>query len=176
MKKYNKRKVDRCRYAHLHFRGDYTCVQAGWDDDKVVATDAKKCAKCKLFKSKYIEYPLTINGIEEEKIDYERSLHANIGDLVAVRPCTKMKGKTTFLGIYLGELPQCIMHRFNEQTGVLKAETLDNPAIFVPELKKIVWGSGSWWHRIKSEEQLREITDEDINNTWYVKMAKELSK
>ena len=169
------KKIERCKYAHNHFDGTYSCVQAGWDDDKVVPTDEAKCEACENYKSRYIEYPLTINGIDTEKIKYEDSWHAKTGQLVAVRPCGDEYGKKTYVGFYLGDLPLCITHRFNESTGILKAGTMTNPAMFVPELGKIIWGCGSWWHKIESEEQLREISDEDINSVWYVQLAKAMS-
>ncbi len=51
-----------------------------------------------------------------------------------------------------------------------------NPAIFVFDLKKVIYGYESWWGEIKSEEDFRKITDLDINNLWYVKALKELLK
>ena len=52
----------------------------------------------------------------------------------------------------------------------IKLERPGNPAIFVPELGKIIFGMESWWGRIKSEEELKDITDGDIENVWHVKM------
>ena len=171
-----KKKIEKCKFSHLHLKGDYSCVQAGWEDDKVVPTDEAKCEACKLFKSRYIEFPLTINEIETDKISYDDSWHAKVGQLVAVRPCGDEYEKKTYIGFYLGDLPLAITHSFNEKTGILKAGTFDNPAMFVPELGKIIWGCGSWWHAIKNEEELREISDDDISNVWYVKLAKKLSE
>ncbi|SME48916.1 hypothetical protein BACERE00183_04191 [Bacillus cereus] len=37
-------------------------------------------------------------------------------------------------------------------------------------MKEIIYGAGSWWGKINSEEELKEITDADINDVWYVKM------
>lgn len=51
-----------------------------------------------------------------------------------------------------------------------------NPAIFVPDLNRVVWGMESWWGPIESKEKLHQITDEDISNVWYVKAAKEFNK
>lgn len=170
----NDKKIRRCKFSHYHLKGTYACVQAGWDDDQVVETDEQKCEACELFKSRYIEYPITVTNIAKEKIEYNKdTFNGEIGMLVAVRPCSENK---TFVGIFLGNLPLSIMIHHNSETGVLTAETLNNPAIFVPDLRKIIFGCGSWWHRIENEEQLREITDEDINNTWYVKALKEMSK
>lgn len=168
------KKINRCKFSHYHLDGTYACVQAGWGDDQIVPTDAKKCGKCKLFKSRYIEYPITVSKITTEKIEYNKdSYNGEIGMLVAVRPCGDKK---TYVGFFIGNMPVGISISHNRDTGVLKADTYNNPAIFVPELNKIIFGCNSWWYRIESKDQLREISDDDINNTWYVKLAKKLSE
>jgi hypothetical protein len=48
--------------------------------------------------------------------------------------------------------------------------------IFIPEVNEVVWGCGSWWGKIKSEDDLKTITDEDINNVWYVKALNQLEE
>lgn len=68
-----KKKIHRCIYSHPHFKGDYICVQAGLDDDKVVETNEQKCEDCKLFESLYIEYPITVTNIATEKIEYNKA-------------------------------------------------------------------------------------------------------
>ena len=168
------KKINRCKYSHIHLNGEYHCVEAGWEDDKVVTTTEDKCEGCKRFKSRYIEYPITVNNIDVDPINYNDSWHAKVGDLVAVRPCEEECNGKTFLGFYLGDLPLQSTVHFNEKEGLLKVGTMTNPAMFVPELNKIIWGCGSWWSEIKSEDDLKQITDEDIENTWYVKLAKAL--
>jgi len=168
-----KTKLERCKYAHHHFKGDHSCVQAGWENDKVVPTDEAKCEACELFKSRYIEFPLIIDAIDVEPIKTD-SWHAKTGDFVAVRPCGDEYGGKTYFGIYLGDLPIQSLVSFNSESKTLKVSTMGNPAMLVPQLNKIIYGCGSWWHKIKSEKDLREITDADINDTWYVKMAKQL--
>jgi hypothetical protein len=49
---------------------------------------------------------------------------------------------------------------------------LNNPAIYVPELRKIIFGCGSWWSEIESPDEIKDITDDDIENCWYVRLAK----
>ena len=170
------KKIRRCKYSYIHLNGEYHCVEAGWEDDKVVITTEDKCESCERFNSRYIEYPITVNNIDIDPINYKDSWHAKIGDLVAVRPCEEeYKGKT-FLGFYLGDLPLGSTVHFNEKEGLLKVETFTNPALFVPALGKIVWGADSWWRKIKSEKDLKQITDEDIDNTWYVKLARQLAE
>ena len=52
---------------------------------------------------------------------------------------------------------------------------MHNPAIYVPELGKVIYGMESWWHAIKDEKELKDITDNDIDNVWYVKALKEVN-
>jgi L-rhamnose mutarotase len=69
-----------------------------------------------------------------------------------------------------------ISSSYNEETQILSNRAFTNPAIFVPELKKIIFGAESWWCEIKPGEDLSDITDEDINNQWYVQMLRNMSK
>lgn len=171
----NKR-IRRCKFSFGHIRGsqyEYHCVEAGWEDDKVVITDEERCDVCKKFKSRYIEYPITVRNIEDKKITYNGGIsHYEIGSLCAVRPCDKeCKGKT-YLGYYLGDLPVRPHISFNEEQGILKVETSCNPAILVPELHRIVFGYESWWRTIETEKDLMDITDKDIDKQWYVQCLK----
>ena len=73
-----------------------------------------------------------------------------------------------------GELPIQILSSYNPDTGILTNSTMQNPGIFVPELRKIVYGCGSWWREIKSVDELEAITNEDIENTWYVQLLQDV--
>jgi hypothetical protein len=74
----------------------------------------------------------------------------------------------------LGEIG--IQHNvfYNPEEKQLAVYFGSNPAIFVPDLNKVIFGYESWWGEIKSPEELREITDDDIQNVWYVKALKML--
>lgn len=98
------------------------------------------------------------------------------GTMVAVRPCDEKYGNKTYLGMYLCSAPTGVV---GDQVGdkiVLKMAGYTNPAIYVPELDEIIWGYGSWWGKIESEENLRQITDADIENVWYVRALKQLAE
>lgn len=84
-----------------------------------------------------------------------------------------MKEKT-YLGFYLGDLPIGIVSSYDEKTSILSNRTMNNPAIFVPKLRKIVYGMESWWREIKSIEDFKAISEDDIENVWYAKMLKEM--
>jgi len=93
------------------------------------------------------------------------------GVFVKVRPCDdECEGKTYF-GILLGDLAVGIRTRISEG-GVLSVGPSGNPGIWVPALGRIIYGHGSWWGEITDPEDVREITDDTIQNVWYVKALK----
>lgn len=173
----NRKKINKCMYCHP-FMGrnhdEYHCVVDGWEDDKVKTISEEECENCKKYESKYIEYPIEVSKIEDNfKDDY--SLR-NCGMIVKIRPCGEEYGNKTYLGIYLGELPIGTFISYHPETKVLSVSAHRNPAIFVPELKKIIYGCESWWGEIKNENELKDISDEDIDSVWYVQLLKSLSK
>lgn len=99
-----------------------------------------------------------------------------IGKPVAVRPCGKEYEGKTYFGIYLGEFPLSFSWQIksDDPKKMLVKPFFNNPAIFVPSIRKTIFGCESWWHEIENEEALKQISDEDINGTWYVKMLKQL--
>ena len=175
-----KKKIEKCRYSHMSFRkteaGDCIlyCVKDGWDDDKVKDITEETCEKCPNYKSRFIEYPITVSDIVTEDIKYNDSWQYEIGTLCAIRPCGEEYGDKTYLGVYLGDLPISHYITHDPETKILKVSTMDNPAIFIPDLNKIIFGCASWWHKIKNIDEIKDITKEDIENTWYVKLAKKL--
>lgn len=165
----NNTKQKRCKYCHISIR-DYPishCVVEGWDDDKVRIVTEEDCDRCEKFESMYIEFPLTINSIENK--DITPDFH-NCGKLCEIRPCGDEYKDKTYLGIYLGRLPVSISSYLDKKTKTLINSAITNPAIFVPELNKIIYGYESWWRKIDAKEDFKEITDEDIEKTWYVKI------
>lgn len=174
-----KSKIERCKYAHVSLgklmAGDTTRVCYRDTDGGCPEINEEMCEACEFFRSKYIEYPITVSKIENN-FGENFSLGHEIGCLVAVRPCGEEYENKTFCGFLLGDLPVSNSITFNSETGELHVFPHRNPAIFVPELKKIVYGCESWWHEIASVEELKEITDSDIDNTWYMRLLKDISK
>lgn len=123
-----------------------------------------------------ITYPLTIDGVVKRPAKSLFPSRVKTGQMVAVRPCSEEAKGKTFLGIYLGELPVQNHIALDKQENKLHVMPHCNPAMFVPDLNRIVWGMESWWGEIQSEEKLRQITDQDIQNVWYVKALKQLSE
>lgn len=173
MSENQKAKIHRCRYSRPELeRGKikHLCV-VNW---KKESCDEAKCESCEKFDSKYIEYPIIVNEIQQIPIDTTNIEH-EIGRLCEVKPCGKEYNGKTYLGIYIGDLPIKILSSFEPKKGTLVNSTLTNPAIFVPELKKIIYGCESFWREIKSIEDFKGISSEDIEDVWYIKLLKSMS-
>ena len=97
------------------------------------------------------------------------------GVIVAVRPVGDEK---TYLGVFLCDLALDMHAEYDERTGTLDVRDSPNgnPMILIPELKKIIFGRESWWGPIKDENHLRKITDDSINDLWYVKLLKQMAE
>lgn len=125
-----------------------------------------------------IEYPITVNKIEfgdAPSYKPERYGKPQCGLLVMVRPVGQEYGDKTFLGVLLGEMAVSQACSFDPASGVLKVDRcMFNPMIFIPENNAVVFGYESWWGVIKREDQLRQITDADIQSVWYVKALKQI--
>jgi len=99
-----------------------------------------------------------------------------IGDWCAVRPVTDNPENQTYLGIYLGDLPTGIMHSIKGDELIPMVGAFNrNPAIYCFELKRVVMGYESWWSNIESPDDLKQITNTDIDSVWYVQALKALS-
>lgn len=165
-----KTKMSRCR----HYFGNLVSItqiehQCKQQDYKKI--EECECETCPMFKSKFIEYPIQVTKIDQTPIDYKDGLYkSNIGKTVKVRV-----GNKTYLGLFLGDLPDATYIRHNPESGVLTVNHTTNPAMFVPELNRIVFGYESWWSVIESPEDFKEITDQDIDNVWYMKALKAMT-
>lgn len=129
---------------------------------------------CDKYRSKYIEYPIEVSKINT---DNNRSFYRDeqMGRFVKIRPCGEEYEDKTYLGLYLGDMPIGHNISHNPETNELNVSFSTNPGIFVFDLNKIIYGMESWWGIINNEKDLKEITNSDINNIWYVKVLKELS-
>jgi len=91
---------------------------------------------------------------------------------VRIRPCAEKYGNKTLLGFLLGDFAVSIMAHVETETETLVVMGTNNPAIYVPELDKIIWGCESWWGEIKDGDELRTITDDSIAGIPYVRILK----
>lgn len=94
---------------------------------------------------------------------------------VSIRPCAEEYNKKTYLGVLIGDVATSVSGKISNKELIVSPSMM-NPAIYIPETNSIVYGFASWWGKIKSPDQLREITTNDINNVWYVAALKELQK
>lgn len=171
MKLEHKRNCNSCKYS-IFSRCEILKTEFPDEKDRKAKYKFMDNFICEKYKSMYIEYPIQVNDIE---LNERKSLLylESIGKYCKVRYCQDNK---TYLGLFLGELPIGISIVYKEDTKVIDASFRSNPAIFVFELNKIIYGRESWWCIIEKEEDLKDITDSDINNVWYVKALKQLSK
>jgi hypothetical protein len=100
---------------------------------------------------------------------------SSIGYPVSIRPCADEYENKTYLGFFLGYIAMSVDAEARAD-GIALRFSRYNPAIFVPDLNKVIFGYESWWGRIESPEGLKEVTDEDIGNIWYVKGLRALAR
>ncbi len=99
------------------------------------------------------------------------------GKFVAVRRTGEEHERKTLLGLYIGDLcaPQVSIEGGDTLVVGEGGFLSGNPAIYVPSLGQIVYGFESWWSVIESEDQLRDITDHDIDSAWYVRALRAMT-
>lgn len=122
-----------------------------------------------------IEYPVPISAVDVEISMASRNLKP--GTPVAVRLAGS--DDRTYFGIYLAEMPvsfaDAVAIGLHVATHLLRVSSSSNPAMFVPDLGRVVWGLESWWTKIESEAHLRAITDDEISKALYVQLIKSLA-
>lgn len=125
---------------------------------------------CESFDPRYIQYPITVTSIKTAKDVPLPSLYP-CGQPVSVRPCGD---KETYFGILLGEMPYTSHVSFDRKNGELTVGHMLNSAIYVPKLGRVVYGFESWWQRIDTDEEAdKAITDDGIQNQWYMRMLRD---
>ena len=169
-------KKEKCRHCFPDLtrgKGGLKAVYKCMKTEEIIEKDSI-CENCESFSSRYIEYPIKVSAINTEHFNTEGLYSKRVGEIVKVRPCGKEYEGKTFLGILLGDLIVSPHISHDNKTNELNIGAMTNPAIFVPELKKIIYGYESWWATITNKDDLSglNISDEDIENTWYVKLLK----
>jgi hypothetical protein len=122
-----------------------------------------------------LDEPKVVKAVELRGFDVTPSTFgmAPLGSWVAVRPCADEYEGKTYLGISLGDLPSGLSLGYGEKDQKLVLMSRGNPAILIPSKGTVVRGYESWWGVIKTPEDLKQITDDDISNVWYVKALRE---
>lgn len=167
----------KCMYAFLYYGKNMDCTYCRKNiskDDDLKKVSNEECESCESYSSRYIEYPISVNKIQMASLKPDEYDMRRAGMLVKVRPCKEEYHNKTYLGLYLGELPYTNSASYDEETGELKVKPIHNPAIYIFDLKRIIFGAESWWQKVDSIEDVSDITDADIDNVWYVKLLNQL--
>ena len=138
-----------------------------------LAVDMAKAEKENIFFEdvKKFDPPITVQSVRIQVAGFNKLL---LCKYVAVRPCGDNPDNKTYLGILLGECSMMARGLYNiEKQEIFVSDRL-NPMIFVPDLMKVVLGVESWWDTIDKPEDLKQISDADIQNVWYVKALREM--
>lgn len=168
---------------HLNHLRDET--REGFDPDKEEtwtytlshnqATAIKELSK--LFQS--LNWQLALNEYKEIDISEREFISKGMreqGTPVKITPCAEKYGKKTYFGILLGDMARGINCSIDKEGTLKIAPSFYNPSIFVPELNEIIYGSASWWGKIEKEEDLEKlITQDTIDNVWYMKILKSMT-
>lgn len=138
------------------------------------STEEQACDSCAGTGRTKKAFPLIVTNLKMTGSALQPSLFKPQATWVSVRPCDEaLKGKT-FLGWLLGEIASGLYAQMSADGTLQVSMGYHNPAIFVPELGKVVFGYESWWAAINSPDDLRRISDTDINNVWYVRALRDL--
>jgi hypothetical protein len=176
MENTNETEFDTNKKCCANCKKDWSCPELNIETDGLSMKDATMLEyefSCDHFESKYIQYPISVDSIDAQAFA-ATDMKKSRGKFVKIRPCAKEYGGKTYLGLYLGELPAYPVIKHNRETQALTITTCNNPAIWVFDLNKIVFGYESFWGVIKDESELKDITDEQIDSLWYIKALKQL--
>jgi hypothetical protein len=124
------------------------------------------------------DFPVEVSDVVVTDPNELNFMDGKVGSFVSIRPVDDPK---TYLGVYVGSFipPFDTTYHVGHNTVTKQLKimpTRTNPAIYVFDLKKIVWGCESWWGEITSEKDLKQITDQDIQSVWYVQALKALQE
>lgn len=154
---------------------DFSKLICGKEHDECFSMDEDIGPICPDFVSRYIEYPIVVNSISVGSTAGLHPTDAGHMQFVRVRPCGEEYGGRTYLGIFLGDMVDFANVYRRGETKVLEVLQCTNPAMYVPELGKIIWGRESFWSRIASEADFKDITDEEQQNVFYMRWLRELA-
>jgi len=138
-----------------------------------LAVDMAKAEKENIFFEdvKKFDPPITVQSVRIQVAGFNKLL---LCKYVAVRPCGDNPDNKTYLGILLGECSMMAIGMYNIKKQEIFVKDRLNPMIFVPDLMKVVLGVESWWEELQKPEDLKQITDQDIQDVWYVKALREM--
>lgn len=140
--------------------------------EKVCGDDlAKMLAEARLGGFKPIDvHGITAGDDEPYSEGYGRQ---RCGTWVRVRPAG---AEVTYLGVMLGKIATATSAEYHPESGVLHVrQSTHNPAIYVPDLGRVVFGEGSFWSVIESPAEIRAIGDKAVGGVFYVRALRSIA-
>lgn len=151
------------------------CEGTGRSAFNLGTDDDQDCFRCKGVGRVPNQFPWVVTQMTWEGKALRPSLFNAQTTWVSVRPCAAEAQGKTYLGWLLGDLALGQIAQLGKDGTLAVSMAGHNPAIFVPALGRVVYGCESWWRRLETPEDVRQITDTDINNVWYVQALKDLA-
>lgn len=127
--------------------------------DNSVPSD-RKCEACNNYKSRYIEYPITVSSIKTNHDEYD-FYEKRRGEICKLHLTNDDK---VYTAVLLGELPYMTTESYNPETGKLTVTVIKNPALYVFDLKKVVYGAECWWQGLGETIKMPDISDAGQEN------------
>lgn len=148
------KRIRRCAYAmpDIVFAKETIKITCQIDEKEITEHDCETCPK---YRSRYIEYPIEVSSIE--LADGVNLYKNSVGRIVRIKPCLEETEGKEYLGIFLGEMFSFNAVSYKRQEKHLVINPVLNPAIYIPELKRIVYGYESWWSFMEDEEETQHI-------------------
>lgn len=168
MKQEDREKLQESIDVILELTKDYNTLKHLWSEDNAIKSVAElRRAVKKLSFHLKLDDVKSVCYAEPGKYVWQ----TGEAQLVEIKPCGDEK---TYVGVYLGDFALGASYTIEGEELIVKP-TFNNPAIFVPDLKKVVFGCESWWRSIENIEDAKEINQEDIDNCWYMQLLKTLN-
>lgn len=159
-----------CRHIHVSFEKSRShaliCSKTNSQPDKTL------CESCKSYKARWLQFPIEVNEIINSPVVPDKLYPAEPGTLCRVRLCGSLDGTKPLIGIYAGELPDEIYSSYDCKTKSVVNQLSKSTAIFVPELKRLVYGCECFWSVIKSRQELKDLVSSDTDFAFYSKFLK----
>lgn len=120
-----------------------------------------------------VQLPIIVSQIDIVGDQRMENRYGYAGKLVRVRPLVENPNNLTYVGIYLGELIDAPKVFYYSGPNKLRIDNSYTPAIFVPALNRVVWGSNVFWDRPANDKDLfREVTQNEIDSVGYERLTR----
>lgn len=136
---------DRLQEISKNRRWIDTLVHRSPGTKKYIVSDAKIDLLREIFSLfRELRWQIPFNNYKELRFSGSKPIDMKgCGTPVKIRPCDPKHQGNTYFGILLGEVALTISHKISDG-AVTASHSMYNPAIFVPELKTIIYGCESY--------------------------------